>query len=84
MPNGGRLNIPPNVRIVFEVQDLKYATLATISRCGMIWFSEDVLTNEMIFENYFLKLWKVNLKETKNDEKFTKYLKKFQFGRIKR
>ena len=36
LPNGERLGIPPNVRIMFEVQDLKYATLATVSRCGMI------------------------------------------------
>jgi len=31
-----------NVRIMFEVEHLRYATLATVSRCGMIWFSEDV------------------------------------------
>lgn len=40
LPNGERLSLPPNVRIMFEVQDLKYATLATVSRCGMVWFSE--------------------------------------------
>ncbi|MBN3298743.1 DYHC1 protein, partial [Amia calva] len=42
LPNGERLSLPPNVRIMFEVQDLKYATLATVSRCGMVWFSEDI------------------------------------------
>ena len=36
-----------------SVQDLKYAALATVSRCGMIWFSEEVLSLEMIYENYF-------------------------------
>ena len=61
LPNGERLNIPPNVRIMFEVQDLKYATLATVSRCGMIWFSEDVLSLEMIYDNYFGKLSNVAL-----------------------
>ena len=55
LPNGERLNLPPNVRVMFEVQDLRYATLATVSRCGMIWFSEDVLSLSMIFENYFLR-----------------------------
>jgi dynein heavy chain 1 len=44
------------VRIIFEVQDLKYATLATVSRCGMIWFNEETVTNQMIFQNYLLKL----------------------------
>ena len=38
LPNGERLSLPPNVRIMFEVQDLKYATLATVSRCGMVRF----------------------------------------------
>lgn len=36
LPNGERLNLPSNVRIMFEVEHLKYATLATVSRCGMI------------------------------------------------
>ncbi|KAL3100107.1 hypothetical protein niasHS_000718 [Heterodera schachtii] len=35
LPNGERLSIPPNVRIIFEVADLKFATKATVSRCGM-------------------------------------------------
>lgn len=43
LPNGERLPIPSNVRILFEVDTLKHATLATVSRCGMIWFSRDVL-----------------------------------------
>ncbi|KAJ8579901.1 hypothetical protein M405DRAFT_886331 [Rhizopogon salebrosus TDB-379] len=33
LPNGERLNLPPNVRIMFEVEHLHYATLATVSRC---------------------------------------------------
>ncbi len=37
---GERLALPKNIRIIFEVQDLKNATLATVSRCGMVWFSE--------------------------------------------
>lgn len=61
LPNGERLSLPPNVRIMFEVQDLKYATLATVSRCGMVWFSEDILLTEMIFENYISKLKNIPL-----------------------
>ena len=44
---------------VFEVQDLIYATLATVSRCGMIWFSEEVLTVEMICYNFLHRLGSV-------------------------
>ena len=54
LPNGERLGLPPNVRILFEVQDLKYATLATVSRCGMVWFSSDTVTSTMLLANY---LW---------------------------
>lgn len=63
LPNGERLSLPPNVRVMFEVQDLKYATLATVSRCGMVWFSEDVLSTEMIFENYMLRLRNIPLED---------------------
>lgn len=52
LPNGERLNLPPNVRIMFEVESLKYATLATVSRCGMVWFSDDAVTPSMFYQNY--------------------------------
>ncbi|KAA8570853.1 hypothetical protein EYC84_000244 [Monilinia fructicola] len=52
LPNGERLNLPGNVRIMFEVETLKYATLATVSRCGMVWFSEDTVTPNMMVSNY--------------------------------
>jgi len=56
LPNGERLSLPPCVRIMFEVQDLRYATLATVSRCGMIWFSEEVVSFSMICQNYLSTL----------------------------
>lgn len=52
LPNGERLSVPSNVRIMFEVESLKYATLATVSRCGMVWFSEDTVTSNMVIDNY--------------------------------
>lgn len=52
LPNGERLNLPPNVRVMFEVEHLRYATLATVSRCGMIWFSEDVITMDMLCQHH--------------------------------
>lgn len=52
LPNGERLNLPPNVRIMFEVESLKYATLATVSRCGMVWFSDDTVTPELMINHY--------------------------------
>ncbi|WVQ81477.1 hypothetical protein IAT38_003601 [Cryptococcus sp. DSM 104549] len=52
LPNGERLNLPPNVRVMFEVEHLRYATLATVSRCGMIWFSEEVIDTSMIYRHH--------------------------------
>ena len=48
---------------MFEVQDLRFATLATVSRCGMVWFSEDVLSIDMICENFMLRLRNVPVEE---------------------
>ncbi|KAI9731342.1 MAG: hypothetical protein M1834_005245 [Cirrosporium novae-zelandiae] len=52
LPNGERLNLPANVRVMFEVETLKYATLATVSRCGMVWFSDDIVDPNMMVSNY--------------------------------
>ena len=52
---------------MFEVQDLKYATLATVSRCGMVWFSDDVVTPEMIVENFVQTLRNKPLEESEED-----------------
>ena len=54
---------------MFEVQDLKYATLATVSRCGMVWFSEDVLSPEMVFDNYLMRLKSIPLEDTEEEYK---------------
>ena len=47
LPSGERMSIPSNVRIILEVSSLSHATPATVSRCGMIWFSDDIVTAEM-------------------------------------
>lgn len=72
LPNGERLGIPPNVRIMFEVQDLRFATLATVSRCGMVWFSEDIVTPEMVMTNFLRYLQNVPVDEDEDaDLSFT-------------
>ena len=67
LPNGERLNLPPNVRIMFEVENLKYATLATVSRCGMVWFSEDTVTPSMMVANYLDTLRTVAFEDLDED-----------------
>ena len=54
---------------MFEVEHLRYATLATVSRCGMIWFSEDVVEPGMIYRNYLDVLSNQPL-DADNDEAF--------------
>lgn len=51
---------------MFEVQDLKFATLATVSRCGMVWFSEDVLSLEMIFEHQLTRMRHISIDEVED------------------
>lgn len=41
---------------MFEVETLKHATLATVSRCGMVWFSEETVTINMIYTHYLSRL----------------------------
>ncbi|KAJ9669487.1 dynein heavy chain [Coniosporium apollinis] len=67
LPNGERLNLPPNVRILFEVENLKYATLATVSRCGMVWFSDDTVSNSMMIENYLAHLRATPFEDLEDD-----------------
>ena len=56
LPNGERLALLPNIRVVFEVENLKYATPATVSRCGMVWFSDNTIENDMVVQRYLLEL----------------------------
>ncbi|TWU76393.1 hypothetical protein ED733_006599 [Metarhizium rileyi] len=67
LPNGERLNLPPNVRIMFEVETLRYATLATVSRCGMVWFSEDTVSPDMMVMNYLETLRSVPFEDLDED-----------------
>ncbi|KAH7328045.1 dynein heavy chain, N-terminal region 1-domain-containing protein [Stachybotrys elegans] len=67
LPNGERLNLPSNVRIMFEVETLKYATLATVSRCGMVWFSEDTVSPDMMITNYLETLRNAPFEELDED-----------------
>lgn len=51
LPNGERLSIPENVKILFEVHTLKYATLATVSWCGMISMTDSIILPSYVLYN---------------------------------
>lgn len=41
LPNGERINFGDNVNFIFETNDLRFASPATVSRLGMIFLSEE-------------------------------------------
>ncbi|WFD02078.1 hypothetical protein MOBT1_000756 [Malassezia obtusa] len=43
LPTGERLGVPDHVRLVFEVENVAHATLATITRCGMVAFGAELV-----------------------------------------
>jgi len=66
LPSGERLGIPDNFRIILEVDSLQHATPATVSRCGMVWFSEDTITTEMCLKHLVGQLTKADLLGDRN------------------
>ena len=40
LPNGDHLHIPNNIHFIFETNTIENVTPATITRCGLLWFSE--------------------------------------------
>lgn len=44
LPTGERLALPDHVKILIETTSVERATLASVSRCGMIWFSPELIS----------------------------------------
>lgn len=47
LPNGERLSLSERFHIIFEVSSLSAATVATISRCGMVYFEPGFVSIDM-------------------------------------
>ena len=71
LPNGERLGLPPNVRIMFEVETLRYATLATVSRCGMVWFSDDTIELDVLLKRNIAQLETATFEDLEDDTMMT-------------
>ena len=52
LANGQRIKLRPQMRMLFEVQDLAVASPATVSRCGMVY-----MTPEDLGWRPFVKTW---------------------------
>ena len=52
LTNGERIKLNSKVRVLFEVQDLAQASLATVSRCGMVYLCPTALPWRPIFQSW--------------------------------
>ncbi|CDK26410.1 unnamed protein product [Kuraishia capsulata CBS 1993] len=56
LANGERLVVPPELKIFFEVDSLKSATPATVSRCGIVWLGDVFPSVNYIYEMSLTKM----------------------------
>ncbi|XP_038615472.1 dynein heavy chain 6, axonemal [Tachyglossus aculeatus] len=63
LANSERIKLTPQIHMVFEVQDLKVASPATVSRCGMVYVDPD----ELKWFPY-VQTWMMNISTKLNEE----------------
>lgn len=71
LPNGERITLPENVKIVFETDNLRHVTPATISRCGIIMFDKSQFKLFDIFKKVLIDFKRERLK---NEDLYNKTL----------
>ncbi|CCH61061.1 hypothetical protein TBLA_0D05690 [Henningerozyma blattae CBS 6284] len=54
LPTGERIPIIPSVHLIFETDNLDFATPATISRCGVILFEKQIFTSINFLKNCYM------------------------------
>jgi dynein heavy chain len=52
--NGDRINLPPQVGLIFEVEDLAVASPATVSRAGMVYLNLNDLGWRPYFQSWLI------------------------------
>ena len=55
LANAERIKLRPELRMLFEVQDLSVASPATVSRCGMVYLSFDNLDWSLYVKSWLSK-----------------------------
>jgi len=68
LPNGERISFGDNVNFIFETNDLRFASPATVSRLGMIFLSE-----EDVDVNRITKTW-INKQPEPIQSKLTQWI----------
>jgi dynein heavy chain 2 len=73
LPNGERVNFNTNINFIFETNDLKFASPATVTRLGMIFLSE-----EDVDVNRITKTW-IMAQDSKMHQKLDVWFKEIFF-----
>jgi dynein heavy chain len=56
LANSEQIKLTDKMSIIFEVEDLAEASLATVSRCGMVFMEARQLKKRCLFENWYAEL----------------------------
>lgn len=56
LANGQRIRLKTDTRIFFEVDTLEHASPATVSRCGMVLITEEVLGWKSLVKSWIRKI----------------------------
>nr|BBC28429.1 cytoplasmic dynein 1b heavy chain [Yamagishiella unicocca] len=81
MPNGERIQFANNVNFIFECHSLEFASPATVSRCGMLFMSDEAMEVERMIQRWL----KLNAGEGDTSAQMTTWFgdyfdKAFQWG----
>jgi dynein heavy chain len=59
LSSGAIIKLKPSMTIMFEVDDLSYASPATVSRCGMVLLEPHELGHNVLIQSYVVNMKKI-------------------------
>uniref|UniRef100_A0A8C8RP36 Dynein axonemal heavy chain 6 n=1 Tax=Pelusios castaneus TaxID=367368 RepID=A0A8C8RP36_9SAUR len=74
LANSERIKLTPSIHMVFEVQDLRVASPATVSRCGMVYIDPDELKWIPYVQTWMAGLAKVGVRKITSGDLWSVYM----------